>query len=84
MLFPEPRPRVASMWMKNTFIPLDMLFIRPDGRVAAIFRNTVPHSLATISAGEPVSAVLEIRGGEADRRGIRVGDRVSSPVLGGK
>ena len=81
MLFVEREPRVASMWMKNTYIELDMLFIRADGRIAAIFAHTEPFSLATITAGEPVKAVLEIKGGEAERRGIKVGDVVTSPAL---
>ncbi len=81
MIFVEREPRVASMWMKNTYIELDMLFIRADGRVAAIFPRTVPFSERTITAGEPVKAVLEIRGGEAERRGIKVGDLVVSPAL---
>jgi uncharacterized membrane protein (UPF0127 family) len=81
MLFVERAPRVASMWMKNTYIELDMLFIRADGRIAAIFKHTKPFSLDTITAGEPVMAVLEIKGGEAERRGIKVGDVVTSPAL---
>jgi len=81
MIFIEREPRVASMWMKNTYIELDMVFIRADGRVAAVFPRTVPFSETTITAAEPVKAVLEIRGGEAARRGIKVGDIVSSPAL---
>jgi len=81
MIFLEATPRIASMWMKNTYIPLDMVFIRADGRVAAVFANTVPFSETVISANEPVKAVLEIKGGEAARRGIQVGDLVTSPVL---
>ncbi len=84
MIFIEREPRVASMWMKNTYIELDMVFIRADGRVAAVFPRTVPFSETTITAGEPVKAVLEIRGGEAARRGIKVGDVVTSPALASK
>jgi hypothetical protein len=76
MLFVHREPHVASMWMKNTFIPLDMLFIDARGRIVSIAENTTPHSLETISAGRPVTAVLELRGGEVARRGIRRGDRV--------
>jgi hypothetical protein len=76
MLFVHREPLVASMWMKNTFIPLDMLFIDARGRIVSIAENTSPHSLDTISAGRPVTAVLELRGGEAARRGIRRGDQV--------
>jgi uncharacterized membrane protein (UPF0127 family) len=81
MLFPERVPRVAAMWMKNTFIELDMLFIGANHRIVAIFSRTVPHSLATISAGVPVAGVLELRGGESRRRGIKVGDLVIHPAL---
>ncbi|MGB8327407.1 MAG: DUF192 domain-containing protein [Steroidobacteraceae bacterium] len=82
MLFLEAEPRVAAMWMKNTYIELDMVFIRVDGRIAAIFARTVPHSLETISAGMAVKGVLELRGGECKRRGIRVGDLVIHPAFG--
>jgi uncharacterized membrane protein (UPF0127 family) len=82
MLFLETEPRVAAMWMKNTYIELDMLFIRADGRIAAIFARTVPHSLETISAGVAVKGVLELRGGESRRRGIRIGDLVIHPAFG--
>jgi uncharacterized protein len=78
MLFLYPgEPRPLGMWMKNTLIPLDMLFISKDGRIARIARETRPHSLETISSLMPVSAVLEIGGGEAGRLGIEVGDRVA-------
>jgi uncharacterized membrane protein (UPF0127 family) len=76
MLFVHDRPRVASMWMKNTFIPLDMLFIDAQGRIVTIHQNTTPHSLEPLSSGRPVLAVLELRGGEVARRGIKPGDRV--------
>ena len=79
-LYPGP-PRPISMWMKNTLIPLDMLFISKDGRIARIARNTRPHSLETISSLTPVTAVLEIGGGEAQRLGIEVGDRVGHPAF---
>lgn len=82
MLFVYPgAPRPLGMWMKNTLIPLDMLFISQDGRIARIARMTRPHSLATISSLAPVSGVLEIGGGEAERLGIEVGDRVAHPAF---
>jgi uncharacterized protein len=81
MLFIEPRPRVMSMWMKNTFIALDMLFIRADGRIAAVKPRTTPHSLTIISTPEPVKAVLELKGGEAEHLGIEKGDRVVHPAF---
>ena len=77
MIFPFPQPRMASFWMRNTLIPLDMLFVRADGTIARIAANTVPHSEESISSGEPVAAVLEIRGGRAAELGIVEGDRVS-------
>jgi uncharacterized membrane protein (UPF0127 family) len=73
MLFIYPAPQPISMWMKNTFIPLDMLFIRADGRVARVVANTKPHSLATIESGENVLAVLELKGGTAAKLNIRPG-----------
>jgi uncharacterized protein len=77
MIFPLATPRIASFWMKNTLIPLDLLFIRPDGTIARIAANTVPHSLEPLESGEPVAAVLEIAGGRAAQLGIAEGDRVS-------
>ena len=76
MLFPLEPPRVAGFWMRNTLIPLDMIFIRGDGSIARIARRTTPRSEATVSSGEPVAAVLEIAGGRSDSLGIREGDRV--------
>jgi uncharacterized membrane protein (UPF0127 family) len=77
MLFVQAKPREMSMWMKNTLIPLDMLFIDAGGRIVRIAAQTVPHSLETIRSGQPIAAVLELRGGEAERRGIKVGDKVT-------
>ncbi len=77
MIFPFSPPRPASFWMKNTLIPLDMLFIRPDGSIARIAVNTVPHSLEPISVEEPLSAVVEIAGGRSVELGISEGDTVS-------
>jgi hypothetical protein len=65
------------MWMKNTYIPLDMVFIGANRRIAKIAPNTIPHSLATVSSDAEVMGILEIRGGEAARRGLHVGDEVS-------
>lgn len=76
MLFLQSQPREMSMWMKNTFIPLDMLFIGPNRRIINIAANTEPHSLKTLSSQGPVIAVLELNGGETARRDIRVGDEV--------
>lgn len=76
MLFVNREPRPMSMWMKNTYIALDMLFIDSRGRILRIFERTVPQSLEALGHGEPVRAVLELRGGEVARRGLKVGDRV--------
>ena len=80
MIFPIAPPRPASFWMRNTLIPLDMIFIREDGTIARIAANTVPLSEETVtSGGELVAAVLELRGGRAAELGISAGDRVSWP-----
>ena len=76
MVFPFPEPRMASFWMKNTVISLDLIFIRPDGTIARIAAEAVPYSLEPIDSGEPVSAVLEIAGGRAAELGISEGDKV--------
>ena len=83
MLFVYGRDGPISMWMKNTLIPLDMLFLARDGRIVRVAARTVPLSLETISAGEAVAGVLELNGGTADRLGIGPGDRVVHPALGG-
>ena len=77
MLFISDTPRVFHMWMKNTYIPLDMVFIAKDGRIAKIAQNTTPHSLDIISSDVPVAAILELKGGEGARRALHPGDRVS-------
>lgn len=76
MLFVANPPRVFNMWMKNTYIPLDMVFIAADGRISSIAANTTPHSLAIVSSNVPVAAILELKGGEAARRALHVGDKV--------
>jgi len=76
MIFPMNPPRMASFWMKNTIIPLDMIFVRADGSIARIAAQTVPYSLAPVSSGEPVAAVLEIAGGRAAELGINEDDKV--------
>ena len=81
MLFDFKRVEPISMWMQNTYIPLDMLFIRPDGTIARIAANTEPLSTRTISSGEPVLAVLELNAGTAARLGIKPGDRVEHPLF---
>ncbi len=76
MLFPYSPPQPVGFWMRNTFIPLDMIFIRADGTIARV-ATAAPNSLDSVSSHEPVVAVLEIAGGRAAELGIREGDRVS-------
>ena len=81
MLFVYRPAQEVSMWMKNTLIPLDMLFIESDGRIAKIVERTVPLSLASIASDRPVSGVLELNAGTAARLGIQPGDRVLHPAF---
>jgi uncharacterized membrane protein (UPF0127 family) len=76
MLFIYPETQPVNMWMKNTYIPLDMLFVRADGRIERIAENTKPHSLETIGSGNPVRAVVELKAGAAARLKIRPGAQV--------
>ena len=76
MIFPYDPPQPVGFWMKNTLIPLDMIFIRPDGTIANIAANTVPLSLEMVPSVEPVAAVLEIAGGRSAELGIKAGDKV--------
>ncbi|MEZ0170882.1 DUF192 domain-containing protein [Microvirga sp. TS319] len=81
MLFDFGRVEPVSMWMQNTYLPLDMLFIRQDGTIARVAANTEPLSTRTISSGEPVLAVLELNAGTAARLGIKPGDKVEHPLF---
>jgi len=81
MLFEFPVEEPVAFWMKNTFIPLDMIFIRHDGTVAAVAANAEPLSEATIPSGAPVDAVLELNGGIAAGIGLRPGDKVRHPFF---
>ena len=82
MLFVHERVRYASMWMRNTILPLDMLFIEDTGRISHIVERTVPQSLETISSRAPVLAVLELNAGTVARLGLSIGDRVLHPAFG--
>jgi uncharacterized protein len=82
MLFDYRRPTPATMWMRNTFIPLDMLFVDERGRIVNIHERAVPRSDDVIAAAEPVRAVIELNGGTAARLGIEPGDRVVHPIFG--
>jgi uncharacterized protein len=81
MLFDFYREQEVSFWMQNTYIPLDMVFIRADGRILRIAENTEPLSTKLISSGGPVRAVLEVIGGTTRKLGIAPGDRVASPIF---
>ena len=81
MLFIFSRSSRQSFWMKNTLIPLDMLFLAGDGRIMHLHHNARPHSLTPISSNVDVTAVLEINGGLSRRLKIKVGDRVLPPSL---
>ena len=81
MLFEWPMPQVSTMWMENTLIPLDMVFIADDGTVAAITENAVPHSLVNISSGVPVRATVELQAGITEALDIRVGDKVQQRIF---
>jgi uncharacterized protein len=81
MLFDFGRTGPVTMWMRNTFIPLDMLFIEADGRIAHIVADTEPLSDAVIGSGGPVRAVLELAAGTSAAQGIAVGDQVMHPIF---
>lgn len=81
MLFLFGGSEVRAMWMKNTLIPLDMLFIDETGKIVRIEERTVPHSERAIVSGGPVSAVLELNAGTASRLMIKPGDRVRHPAF---
>ena len=76
MIFPFDPPRDASFWMRNTLIPLDMIFVRADGSIANIAANTVPYSEEPVPSDGPVKAVLELAGGRTAELGIKPGDMV--------
>jgi uncharacterized membrane protein (UPF0127 family) len=81
MLFDFKAPTNVTMWMKNTVIPLDMLFLDPKGRIIDIHERAVPYSTDMIAAKAPSRYVIELNGGTAARFGIKPGDQVTSPYL---
>ncbi|MGE0096015.1 MAG: DUF192 domain-containing protein [Alphaproteobacteria bacterium] len=81
MLFDFGFDQDVYMWMKNTLIPLDMLFIKTDGTIVKIASRAVPMSETTIASGQYVRAVLELPGGTAEKLGIKVGDKLTKPVF---
>jgi uncharacterized protein len=84
MLFDFSPEQQVSMWMKNTYIPLDMIFIRADGRILRIAENTEPLSTKIISSGGLAKGVLEVIAGTAQKYGIQPGDRVAHPLFNGR
>jgi uncharacterized membrane protein (UPF0127 family) len=84
MLFDFSPEQQISMWMKNTYIPLDMIFIRADGRILRIAENTEPMSTRIISSGGLAKGVLEVIAGTAKKYGIQPGDRVAHPLFNGR
>ena len=81
MLFQLKQTKLVSLWMKNTLIPLDMIFIDPNGLIKKIHENAEPKSLKSIDSEFPVSAVLEINGGRAKALGLTVGDKIIHPYF---
>lgn len=77
MIFPYQPPQAVAFWMKNTLIPLDMVFIAPGGRILRIEQNAVPLSLEPVGSGDAVEAVLELNGGRTAELGIAAGDQVA-------
>jgi uncharacterized membrane protein (UPF0127 family) len=82
MLFDMDTTQTITMWMKNTLIPLDMLFVDQSGRIVDFHERAVPLSLETIPARAAARYVIELNGGTVERLGIKVGDRVASPYIG--
>jgi uncharacterized protein len=81
MLFDFKHEQTVMMWMKNTFIPLDMLFMDKTGKVVGIIANAEPMSEKILTVGKPTDAVLELRGGTAARIDLKVGDQVRDPIF---
>lgn len=81
MIFPYTPPQAVSFWMENTLIPLDMLFVRPDGTLGRIAAEAKPQDKTPISSQEPVIAVIEIKGGMAKKDGLTLGDKVESDAI---
>lgn len=84
MLFDFHSDQDVSFWMQNTYIPLDMIFIKGDGRIANIVENTEPLSTKLIPSRGPVRGVLEVIGGTTRKLGIAAGDKVAHPIFSGR
>ena len=79
MIFPYDQPKSVAFWMKNTLIPLDLIFISPGGKILRIEDSAVPYSLDQIPSGGPIEAVLELAGGRSAELGLQPGDQVDWP-----
>jgi uncharacterized membrane protein (UPF0127 family) len=84
MLFDFKTEQPVEFWMKNTYISLDIIFIRADGRILRIAQNTEPFSERRVPSGGPIRGVLEVIAGTAKKLGIAAGDRVAHPIFGGR
>jgi hypothetical protein len=84
MLFDMGKERPVAFWMKNTYVSLDIIFIRADGSIARIAQHTTPLSEAHIDSGAPVRGVLEVVAGTAQRYGIAPGDKVAHRIFSGR
>ncbi len=81
MIFEFEEPKIATIWMKNTSIPLDILFVRSNGKILKIEHSHQPYTLRSASSEAVIAAVVELKGGEAKRRGIRPGDEITHPFF---
>ena len=81
MIFEFAEPKIATIWMKNTSIPLDILFVRSNGKILKIEHSHQPYTLRSASSEAVIAAVVELKGGEAKRRGIRPGDKIQHPFF---
>lgn len=84
MLFDFKREEPVAFWMRNTYVSLDMIFIRSDGTILNIAENTTPESEALVPSAGPVRAVLEVVAGTSKRLGIKAGDKVAHPIFRGR
>jgi len=82
MIFEFAEPKIATIWMKNTAIPLDILFVRSNGQILKIEHSHKPYTLRSTSSEAVIAGVVELKGGESKKRGIRPGDTVKHPFFG--
>jgi uncharacterized membrane protein (UPF0127 family) len=82
MIFEFEEPKIATIWMKNTPLPLDILFVRSNGKILKIEHNHTPYTLRSASSEAVIAGVVELKGGEAKSRGIKPGDTVRHPFFG--